>query len=117
MADIVWIVIICTSMNHMGLVAVVERIIRHRLPIVNCVKCSTFWSVLLYGVAKANFSLFTFHSSLPTLHTSLKLLALSFLASYAAIWLELIMFSIDTLYNHIYDTLTKNNHQEESDSD
>ena len=103
-SDIAWIVVICTSMNHLGLVAAAERIVRRRLPIVNCVKCSTFWCTLLFGVL----------SGLLCAGQTVRLLAVSFLAAYAAVWLELIMFFIDTLYNHIYDTLIKK-HKEEND--
>ena len=102
--DIAWIVVVCTSANHLGLVKAVEGVIHHRLPIVNCVKCFTFWSTLIYTLAVAVpcASLQGFISILP------QSLALSFLASYTAIWLELLMFSIDTLYNHIYGKLIQN---------
>lgn len=94
--DIAWIIIACTSVNHLGLVMAVEEIIHHRLPVVNCVKCLAFWSTLAYCLVCCD-----------TIATLPFILALSFLAAYAAIWLELAMGIIDTLYNRIYDTLYK----------
>ena len=107
-SGIAWIIVACTSANHLGLIRAVEGVIHHRLPVVNCTKCLTFWSVLAYGVAAAN-------PSFPTLHSSLRLLAVSFLASYAAIWLELLMYFIDTVYNCIYGTINKINPEEDGD--
>ena len=88
---IAWIVVICTSMNHMGLVAAAERTLRRPLPVVNCTKCLTCWSVFGYQLAEGC-------SPLPSL-------AVSFLAAYAAVWLELLMGIIDTLYNRIYEEI------------
>ena len=93
--DIAGIVFACTAANHLGLIQAVETVIHRRLLIVNCVKCLTFWSVLVYGIAEANFSLFT-------LHYSLTLLAISFLSAWSAIWLDLFMGIIDKLYLKIY---------------
>ena len=60
--DVACIVFACTAVNHLGLVAAVERVIRHRLYVVNCPKCLTFWSMMACGVADENSSLFTLHS-------------------------------------------------------
>ena len=62
--DVLMIVFSATAANHLGLVAAAESFIRHRLPVLNCPKCAAFWSVIVYGVAVANSSLFTLHSSL-----------------------------------------------------
>lgn len=90
------IVFACTAVNHLGLIAAIERVIRHRLPVVNCPKCLTCWSVFAYGMVccccTATFSIV----AIP------RLLAISLLCSYLAIWLELLMYAIDTLYNAIY---------------
>lgn len=94
--DIAAIIFICTAVNHLGLVSAVEKTIRHQLPILNCSKCLTFWSVLTYGVAV------NINSSLFTLNSSIQSLAISFLSSYIAMWMELFMYAIDTLYNNIY---------------
>lgn len=96
--DIAAIVFACTAVNHLGLIAAIERIIKHSLPVINCPKCLTFWSVLAYcwlcnGIAVA----------VP---------AISLLCSYLAIWLELLMYTIDTLYNKIYGNLENNKEDE-----
>lgn len=114
-SDIAWIVVACTSANHLGLIAAVESVLHRRLPVVNCPKCLTFWSTLAYqlacfltgGDALLGGSLVAAH--LPAVP---RMLAVSFLAAYSALWLELIMYFIDTLYNSIYDNIDKNNRKE-----
>jgi len=106
------------AINHLGLVAAVEKVIARRLPVIDCPKCLTFWATLVYGLlnewiatgtqplgtcAVANFipdvpsptrclSLFTIHFSL------------SLLCAWLAIWLDLLMGIIDQLYIKVYDT-------------
>lgn len=96
--DLAAIVFFGVTVNHLRLIAAVERIIRHPLPILNCPKCLTFWSVLICGVAEADSSSFT-------LHSSLRLLATSILCAYLAIWLELLEGIIDKLYLKIYEQI------------
>ena len=96
--DVLMIVFSATAANHLGLVAAVESVIRHRLPVLNCPKCAAFWSVIVYGVAEANSSLFTFHFSLTVL-------AAAFLSAWSAIWLDLLMGIIDQLYTKLYDKI------------
>ena len=105
--DIAAIVFACTAVNHLGLIAAIERVIRHRLPVVNCPKCLTCWSVFAYGLATA-----------PCLSPQAvaRLLAISLICSYLAIWLELLMYAIDTLYNRIYVRI-ENISQEGRDED
>ena len=89
--DIAAIVFVCVTMNHLGLVKAIEDVAQRELKVVNCPKCLSCWGVLAY-----------------TIITSRKLipsLAISFLASYAAIWLELFEGYIDTLYQRIYDKI------------
>ena len=95
--DVLMIVFSATAANHLGLVAAAESVVRHRLPVLNCPKCAAFWSVIVYGVAVANSSLFTFNSSL-------QILAAAFLSAWSAIWLDLLMGIIDQLYIKVYDT-------------
>lgn len=84
-----------TAVNHLGLVAAVEKVVRHRLPVLNCPKCLTFWSVLAYGGLSGD-GIAAHPSVLPWL------VAAALACAYMAIWLELIMYAIDTLYNRIY---------------
>ena len=108
--DIACIVFVCTAVNHLGLIAAIERVVRHRLPIVNCPKCLTFWGTLAYGIYVSEISFGNIAAVLP------RLFAISLLCSYLAIWLELIMYAIDTLYNRIYGILEENN-KEDRDED
>ena len=96
--DVLMIVFSATAANHLGLVAAAESVVRHRLPVLNCPKCAAFWSVIVYGVAVANSSLFT-------LHSSLQILAVAFLSAWSAIWLDLLMGIIDQLYTKLYDKI------------
>ncbi|MBR1500071.1 MAG: hypothetical protein IJ615_10680 [Bacteroidaceae bacterium] len=107
--DIAAIVFACTAINHLGLVTAVEQLVRHHLPVVNCPKCLTFWSTLVLGLSGDGIM-----SANPS--GVVQWLAISFLASYSAIWLELIMYSIDTIYNRIYDKISKYT-PEESDGE
>jgi len=90
--DIASIVFVCVTMNHLGLIGAIEGVIRHRIPIVNCPKCLSFWTTMVYGcygIARNGTQV-------------MSVLAISFLASYAAIWLELAEGFIDTLYMKLY---------------
>ena len=92
--DIAGIVFVCVTMNHLGLIGELEEILGE-LPIINCPKCSTFWCSLVYG-------LWGMFNGCGDIITSL---AISFFASYTAIWLELFEGYVDTLYNKIYDKI------------
>lgn len=107
--DIAAVVFFSTAVNHLGLIAAIERVIHHRLPVVNCPKCLTFWGTLIYGVSGDGITA-ALLSVLP------RLLAISILCSYLAIWLELLMYAIDTLYNRIYGIL-EDNSEEDRDED
>lgn len=104
--DIASIVFSCTAANHLGLVDAIEEIIGKKLPIVNCCKCLSFWCVLAYSIIIGQ-----------DIITSL---AISFLCAYLAVWLELIMGIVDTLYNRVYDkvfTFTAEDNKATSDAD
>lgn len=87
------IVFICTSMNHLGLIEAIEKVLGFKLAVVNCCKCSTFWVTYFYlGIV---------HNSLGFL----TVIAISFLACFLAVWLELALGYIDTLYNKAYERI------------
>ena len=89
--DIASIVFVCVTMNHLGLIEAIQTITKcKQLPVVSCVKCFTFWSVLAYNLWSVGFS------DMPLM------LAVSFLCSYLALWLELFEGYIDTLYMKLY---------------
>ena len=91
--DIASIVFVCVTANHLGLIKAIESVIKcYHLPIISCPKCFTFWSVLLY-------------CSVGCGCVATTTLAISFLASYSAIWLELFEGFIDTLYMKCYEKI------------
>lgn len=82
------------AINHLGLVAAVEKVIAHRLPVINCPKCLSFWATLIYGCSVCCDSI----AALP------QTVALSLLCAWLAVWLDLAMGIIDHLYIKVYDT-------------
>ena len=92
--DVAAVVFFSTTVNHLGLISAIESAIKHRLWILDCPKCLSFWSVLVYGLSgdgmAANPSCLA------------RLLAISILSAYIAIWLELLESIIDRLYDYIY---------------
>ena len=91
LTDIAGIVFVCVTANHLGLISTAERILDRKLWIVDCPKCASFWSVLIYTLISTRDFIIS-----P---------AISFLASYTAIWLELFEGFIDTLYVKLYETI------------
>ena len=108
--DIAAVVLFSTAVNHLGLIAAIERVVHHRLPVLNCPKCLTFWGTLALGLSGDGFTA-AHPSALP------RLLAISILCSYTAVWLELIMYAIDTLYNKIYGILEDNNEEDRGEDE
>lgn len=82
------IMFICVAMNHMGLIAAIEQEFDHELPVLNCVKCSTFWCTLIYLIYSTKMMIIP--------------IATAFLLSYFAVWLELLMGFIDSFYLRLY---------------
>lgn len=78
----------CVAMNHMGLISAIEQQIGHELPIINCTKCSVFWITLIYGIYSTKAFIIP--------------VAMAFLYSYIALWLELLMGYIDSIYLKLY---------------
>ena len=93
--DIASIVFACVTANHLGLIGEIERITGKRLIVLNCPKCASFWLSLTYGL----WGIDSFYGEFP------KVLAISFLCSYLAIWLELLEGYIDTLYLKLYEKI------------
>ena len=91
--DIASIVFVCVTMNHLGLIGKLEEI-WGEFPILNCPKCSTFWCTLCFGLW-----------GIRSFYGVISVLAISFLASYVAVWLELLEGYIDTLYLKLYDKI------------
>ena len=99
--DALLIMFSCTAINHLGLISAIENAIKHNIPILNCPKCFTFWSVLAYYFITADYT-----SSLGAfVHGAIGAGAVALLLSYASIWLELLMGIIDKLYNKAYEQI------------
>ena len=101
--DIAAIVFTCVTSIHLGLVKAIEDIAQRELRIVNCPKCFSFWSVLAYTVI--------------TSRNAITSLAISFLCSYLALWLELIEGFIDSLYMKLYETIYSDTTDNETSAD
>ena len=93
------IVFISTAVNHLGLIGKIESIIKRELPVIDCPKCLTCWSVMAY--------------QLVTNCNPLLSLAIALLSSYLALWLNLFMYAIDTLYNRIYGKIEDYNQEDD----
>ena len=91
------VVFISTAVNHLGLIPTIERITKRKLWVIDCPKCLTCWSVMAY--------------QLVTNCNPLLSLAIALLCSYLALWLNLIMYAIDTLYNRIYGKIEDYNQE------
>lgn len=97
------IMFICVATNHMGLIAAMENEFNHELPILNCVKCSTFWCTLVYLIYSTKMFI------LP--------IAAALLLSYFAVWLELLMGFIDSFYLRLYAKIVSTTGTDTASSD
>lgn len=87
------ITVSCVLFVQMGLSDAVQETLRFRSRIASCPKCLTMWTNLAY--------------MLLTRHMLVESVAVSFICSYAALWLALIYDILATLYNYIYDSITE----------
>ena len=93
--DVLMITFSAVAANHLGLVSAIGRTVKHRLPIIDCPKCLTFWAVIGYGTL----------SGLDRFGDIVGICAVALLAAWAAIWLELLMGFIDRLYIKAYEQI------------
>jgi len=101
--DIACIVFACTAANHLGLIQAVQTVAEcNQLPIVSCVKCFSFWAVMVYCLV-VGVSIIT-------------TLAISFLCAWSAIWLDLFMGIIDYLYLKIYEQIYPTTDETDADT-
>lgn len=85
------LVLSATLANHLGLIEAIEGVAKMEIPIINCPKCLSFWSVLLYSILSGC--------------ELIASVAVSFVCAYCAVWLELLFGYIDTLYNRLYENI------------
>ena len=98
--DIACIIFVCVTANHLGLIGAVIGVFfkkRRTLPIISCPRCLTWWTTMAYGAILTATHRYGCHLS-----DVICWLAISFLASYLALWLELAEGVIDKLYDYIY---------------
>ena len=77
----------CVLFIHLGLGEAIERTLRIRFVLLRCVKCLTFWSMLVYSLI---------HSS--PLENAL---CLSFVSAYAALWADIPLAKLANLYEKL----------------
>jgi len=87
------ITVSCVLFVQMGLSHAIQERIGFKSEILSCVRCCTFWSVLVY--------------SLLARYGILQSVAASFLSSYAALWLALIYDALAKFYNSCYESITE----------
>lgn len=92
--DIASVIFVCVTANHLGLVSAIEDVAGRSIPVLNCPKCLTFWTTAIL-------CFFTHGMNIQVT------LAVSLLASYTAIWLELAEGFIDILYIKLYGKIDK----------
>lgn len=82
------IFISCVLFIHLGLGEAIERTLQVRFVLLRCVKCLTFWSVLAYSLVH----------SLPVEVA----LCAAFVSAYAALWMDIPLAKLATLYENLY---------------
>lgn len=92
MLGMVSIFISCVLFIHMGLGEAICDTLHIDFILFRCVKCLTFWSMLIFSV----------------IFTELQwpvCIAVSFLASYAALWTDLALSKIAKIYDNEYEKI------------
>ena len=92
MAALFEIVFIAAAVNHLGLIAAIERVVKRRLLVLNCSKCLAFWLALAYFLLGR--------------HSVIDSAAAAFAGAYLAVWAELLMYFVDSLYLMIYGKIS-----------
>ena len=90
--------------DHTGLCDAIEDVTHYKFKILSCVKCGTFWSVLVY--------------MLITMHHPIISITAAFVLSYMAIWLELLLGYLGKVYETCYNKIqTAEPHQDKRGSE
>mgnify|MGYP003503162782 FL=1 len=82
------IFISCVLFIHLGLGEAIERTLQVRFVLLRYVKCPTFWSILAYSLVH----------SLPVEVA----LCAAFVSAYAALWMDIPLAKLATLYENLY---------------
>ena len=89
--EVVLVAVSCVLFINMGLSEAIQDIFRLNIRIISCVKCCTFWFSLAFLLING-----------AGLFASV---AASFLLSYAALWLDLGLSYLNTIYNRLYEQI------------
>ena len=81
----------CTLFVNMGLSDAIQETLGVKFKILSCVKCFTFWTVLVFLLLKRC----SIYTAVPA----------SFLFSYTALWLDLGLSALNKKYNVLYETV------------
>lgn len=87
---------------HMGLGEAVERTLHIRFVLLHCMKCCTFWTTLGYSL-------------LVTQLPCEVAIALSFALSYAALWADLALAKLSTVYEDLYKSVAAETQADSAD--
>ena len=91
--DIVSIIVSIVLFEQMGLCEAIEKTIRHKFKIISCVRCFSFWSVLLYTIIKRV--------------CLVRAISIAFVSSFLSVWLHLLFGFLIFVYNKLYDKLNQ----------
>ena len=81
----------CTLFVNMGLSDAIQETLGFHFKILSCVKCFTFWCILLYlTIRGAQFY---------------EVVSASFILSYLALWLDLGLSALNKIYNESYQQI------------
>ena len=86
------VVLCCVLFVHMGLGDAVCKTIRRNLFLFHCVKCLTFWTTLVYTLVFTDYVL-------------VECLAIAFVMSYVALWVDLLFAKISVWYEKWYESV------------
>lgn len=91
-SDIAALTFAAVAINHLGLIDAIKKVIRcKQLPVIDCPKCLSFWSTLVYQVAEGCFGMDS--------------VAISLACAWLAVWLELGMGFSDLLFEKAYERI------------
>ena len=97
MGEAALITVSCVLFIQMGLSGAIQEALHISLRIASCPKCLTWWICLAYLVT---------HD-----YGIVEAAAASFVCSYAALWLALAYDALARVYNHAYETITRDTTQ------
>lgn len=95
----------CTMFIHLGLGETLCEVMHLNFILFRCVKCLTFWTVLVYALFFTELSVLVSASS-------------AFLMSYLALWVDIGLAKLANIYDYLYEKTTEDarSNDEQGDS-